>query len=283
MQPSNKNAHLLNLSNSINVTHSSLPTEKSRFPPLNKNLLFEKLNIETFKRDTCKLTQNHNHKQCIFYHNNQDRKRSGIFFSEDLCDFRKNNQICPKGDLCDRSHNQVEQLYRIEKFKKKFCLHYPKNLEKCEYGRYCSFAHDEIEVLTDLIHNYIYNYDFYIFHYKTVSCPFNLNHHQKSLCVYAHNWQDFRRKPNHYNYQQTPCPYWNPNDHILNYEKGCPNMLNCQNCHGWKEAEYHPLNYKTKKCPNDKNCRRNQDCPHYHNFEEQRLKSYFFYYKNYKK
>lgn len=270
-----KNAHLLNLSNSVNVTHSSLPTEKARFPPKPSNKVFEKLSLETFKREPCQLTHSHNHKQCIFYHNAQDRKRAGNFYSEDLCEFRKANQACPKGELCEKSHNQVEQLYREEKFKKKFCLHYPKNLEKCEYGRYCSFAHDESEILTELIHNYVYDMDFYIFHYKTVSCPYNLNHHVKSLCVYAHNWQDFRRKPNAYDYDPVPCPFWNPNDHIVNYEKGCPYMFNCMKCHGWKEAEYHPLNYKTRKCPNEKNCRRNQDCPHYHNAEEQRFFSIF--------
>ena len=271
MQPSTpKNAHLMNLANAVNLTHSSLPTEKCKYPQMPRNDLFEKLNLDTFKLEPCKIQQTHNHKQCIFYHNNQDRKRPGKFYSEDICEYRKNNQSCPRGDSCPKSHNQVEQLYREEKFKKKFCLHYPKNLELCEYGRYCSFAHEESECLTELIHNYIYDYDFYIFHYKTVSCPFNLNHHVKSLCVYAHNWQDFRRKPNIHNYDQAACPNWNPNERILAYEKGCPHVLNCTKCHGWKEAEYHPLNYKTKKCPNEKNCRRSQDCPHYHNVEEQR-------------
>ena len=31
-------------------------------------------------------------------------------------------------------------------------------------------------------------------------CPYNFTEHDKSYCVYAHNWQDYRRKPHIYNY-----------------------------------------------------------------------------------
>jgi len=34
-----------------------------------------------------------------------------------------------------------------------------------------------------------------MFYYKTEFCPFNLTEHDKSKCVYAHNLQDYRRKP----------------------------------------------------------------------------------------
>ena len=85
-------------------------------------------------------------------------------------------------------------------FKTKFCSHYPNSIDKCEYGIYCSFAHSESDIMIELIHNYEFDSDFYMFHYKTVFCPFNLTAHDKSICVYAHNWQDFRRKPNLYNY-----------------------------------------------------------------------------------
>jgi hypothetical protein len=42
---------------------------------------------------------------------------------------------CPKGDRCPKSHNKVEQLYRHDKYKKKFCPTYPDHLEECLYGR----------------------------------------------------------------------------------------------------------------------------------------------------
>ena len=28
---------------------------------------------------------------------------------------------CPKGDLCENAHNRVEQLYKCDKYKTKFC------------------------------------------------------------------------------------------------------------------------------------------------------------------
>lgn len=50
--------------------------------------------------------------------------------------------------------------------------------------------------MIELIHNLEYDNDFYIFYYKTVWCPFNYINHDRANCVYAHNWQDYRRKPN---------------------------------------------------------------------------------------
>lgn len=40
-----------------------------------------------------------------------------------------------------------------------------------------------------------------MFYYKTEFCPFNLTEHDKSKCVYAHNWQDYRRKTDIYSYE----------------------------------------------------------------------------------
>ena len=40
-------------------------------------------------------------------------------------------------------------------------------------------------------------------------------------------------------------------------------------CHGWKEQEYHPLNYKTKPCE-DKKCQGNLECPYYHGNHDRR-------------
>jgi hypothetical protein len=42
-------------------------------------------------------------------------------------------------------------------------------------------------------------------------------------------------------------------------------MENCDKCHGWKEHEYHHINYKTKKCSNGINCKkRDRDCAYFH-------------------
>ena len=49
----------------------------------------------------------------------------------------------------------------------------------CEYGRFCSFAHSEMEIGIELIHNFEFDEDFWVFWYKTVWCPFNLSFHDK--------------------------------------------------------------------------------------------------------
>jgi len=45
--------------------------------------------------------------------------------------------------------------------------------------------------------------------------------------------------------------------------------MDCENCHGWKELEYHPLYYKTKPCNNGKKCNK-KDCPFHHSNAEKR-------------
>lgn len=62
-------------------------------------------------------------------------------------------------------------------------------------GDFCSFAHHEFDIKAELIHNLEFDQDFYLFYYKTIWCPFNYINHDRAICVYAHNWQDFRRKP----------------------------------------------------------------------------------------
>jgi hypothetical protein len=255
---------------STDVTHSSLQTE-----PVNDSYstpIAEHLDLCSFKTKPCQLNTQHNHKHCPYYHNAKDKKRLGFFYSTDLCEYaEKDPSSCMHGDSCPRAHNRVEQLYRPEKYKTKFCTFYPANLEKCDYGSFCSFAHSECDIVIELIHNYEYDDDFYIFHFKTIWCPFNLTQHDKALCVYAHNWQDYRRKPNLHNYDPIPCPNWKSTDFILNYEDGCVFREKCTKCHGWKEHEYHPFNYKVKPCSAVKSCLKARDCPHYHMAREKRV------------
>ena len=258
-----------NVFDSTDVTHSSIMSESLSGPT--HIPIIEHLDLNNFKIKPCPLNSQHNHKHCPFYHNAKDRKRLGYFYCAELCDFaEKEGVTCPNGDMCPKSHNRVEQLYRQEKYKTKFCTFYPGNLEKCDYGLFCSFAHHENDIIIELIHNYEYDDDFYMFHFKTVWCPFNLTQHDKALCVYAHNWQDYRRKPNIYSYDPAPCSNWKSTDFILNYEDGCPYKEKCPKCHGWKEHEYHPLNFKSKPCPAGKNCAKGRDCPHYHIARERR-------------
>lgn len=161
-------------------------------------------------------------------------------------------------------------MYREDKYKRKFCSKYPDKISDCEYGDFCSFAHNENEIKIELIHNYVFDSDFYIFHYKTVWCPFNLTTHDKGLCVYAHNWQDYRRKPSEYDYISEACPHWKPNDYIQDYAQGCPNELSCDRCHGWKELEFHPLIYKMHLCRQGNKCKQEGACPQYHSEKDKR-------------
>eukprot|EP01017_Pseudomicrothorax_dubius_P033534 TRINITY_DN4500_c0_g1_i3.p1 TRINITY_DN4500_c0_g1~~TRINITY_DN4500_c0_g1_i3.p1 ORF type:complete len:546 (-),score=70.81 TRINITY_DN4500_c0_g1_i3:34-1671(-) len=257
---------------STDVTHSTINTEPVH-PGSGQNVFIEHLDLTYFKVNQCTITSMHNHKQCPYYHNNKDRKRTGVVYSAELCEFagRDDGASCPDGDLCSKSHNRVEQLYRQDKYKTKFCSHFPSNIKACEYGVFCSFAHSEQDIIVELIHNLEYDDDFYMFYFKTVLCPFNLTQHDKAQCVYAHNWQDFRRKPQLHNYEPVACSNWKSTDFILSYEDGCPLGQQCTKCHGWKELEYHPLNYKTKQC-GTKNChKKGRDCPFYHTSRERRI------------
>ena len=269
-----KKSFLLNYENneSFDLTRTSFMTE-SWSPKLPT---FEYLDLKIFKVFPCNNLNPHNYKTCCYYHNIKDRRRTSVNYISELCEYIEKNRECPKGEMCNRSHNFIEVLYHTDKYKTKFCSFFPNNVHNCEYLQYCSFAHSEHEIIIDLLHNYDFDDDFYMFHYKTVWCPFNLSQHNKALCVYAHNWQDFRRRPDKYLYDYTPCEKWKNNEIILNYENGCHKTYECNKSHGWKESEFHPLNYKTRLCSISKPCTKSKDCPFYHTPAEKRLKKYSF-------
>ncbi|OMJ86333.1 hypothetical protein SteCoe_12184 [Stentor coeruleus] len=239
------------------------------------------LDLLTFKVNLCNISEPHNPKLCVFYHSTRDRRRLGNY-SYEMC-AENEKDLCGNPDTCLKSHNRVEQLYHPDKYKMKFCTFYPKKIHECEYSSYCSFAHSETDIKIELVHNYQRNEDFYMYSFKTVWCPFILQH-DKAMCVYAHNWQDFRRKPKDVNftdltqptgmccaYNSVPCPSWKSSNFILSYEEGgCKNMTSCKKCHGWKEIEYHPNTYKMKPCSQGKKCTKQQDCPFYHSNKDRR-------------
>lgn len=97
------------------------------------------------------------------------------------------NKECHFGDKCQKAHNRVEEFYHPDKYKAKFCSSYIKGSE-CEYGEYCSFAHSEAEISVELIDKFKKDIDFYMFHFKTVWCPYNEDDHKRDICVFAHNW-----------------------------------------------------------------------------------------------
>ena len=98
-------------------------------------------------------------------------------YTPDLCEVQ-NSDKCVNQDQCQMSHNRVESVYHPEKYKSKYCTKYPKNLHKCDYGDYCSFAHSTKELKTRLIHKMMKDADFYMFYFKTEWCPFNKEHNK---------------------------------------------------------------------------------------------------------
>ena len=164
----------------------------------------------------------------------------------------------------------MERLYHPDKYKKKFCQNYPNTTDFCEYGKLCSFAHSDSELKIEKLHLMEHTENFNIYFYKTEFCP-KASFHDKSSCLYAHNVQDYRRKPNKFSYQAIECEYWNKSDNIKNYSDGnCPFEMNCDKCHGWKEYEYHPNIYKTKACSFGKNCNK-KECAFFHFKYDNRL------------
>lgn len=94
-------------------------------------------------------------------------------------------------------------MYHPLSYKKRYCKKYLGLSKKCEFGEYCSLAHSESELTAKPIHNYEFDQDFFIFHYKTVFCPF-FDCVSKD-CIYAHGWREYRRKPHLYNYEPSQC------------------------------------------------------------------------------
>lgn len=170
-----------------------------------------------------------------------------------------------------QAHNRVEQLYHPHNYKRKFCSYFPFKLQNCEYKELCSFAHCEDEILVKTLHNLDYDEDFFMFLYKTEWCPMNLTHHNKSKCVYAHNLQDFRRKVHESNYSPELCENWDFKSFVKSSTQHCKLGNACPKSHGWKESEFHPLNYLTRSCLSSENCPRGIECPFFHSPQDKRL------------
>lgn len=229
-----------------------------------------------FKVEKCELKSKHSDKQCYFYHSNKDRRRNLMttYYSCELC--TNADKSCINGDLCTKSHNQIEVLYHIDKFKTRFCCFYDESKsltkinEECPYGSICSFVHSEAEIRIELIDKLPRNESFYLYSFKTILCPYD-SYHDKANCVYAHNYQDYRRNPLYFTYDKKHCHNWNSKKFVVNYSEECSKSYNCSYSHGWKELDFHPLVYKTVKCKFHKGgCEKGDNCPYYHNNEKKR-------------
>ncbi|CAD7953937.1 unnamed protein product [Amoebophrya sp. A25] len=161
----------------------------------------------------------------------------------------------------------------------KLCGSFP-NPMNCVYGPRCRFAHKRSELGSLLFRQSEESVqdvtdEFLILKYKTKWCP-HLYQHNWTYCVYAHNYQDYRRNPQ-IGYGPVPCPFWDPRDTAKsNYNDRCKFGAQCPFSHGSKERAYHPLNFKVSTCqdigPNDcrKDCTREPFCAFYHDEGDKR-------------
>ena len=95
--------------------------------------------------------------------------------------------------------------------------------------------------------------------------------HNKAACVYAHNYQDFRRKPHLFCYLPDICTNWKPDSFVESYIDGFKHQEKCFYSHGWKEQLFHPYYYKTILCPEQLKCTKGSDCHFYHTQKDKRV------------
>ena len=193
--------------------------------------------LASFKTTPCGNPLPHSPKCCVGYHSPQDQRRSPPPPESSLCRFAQKGRRCPAHPLCRFAHNMVEAYYHPSAYKTKLCAK-----QDCEYGEFCCFAHREEELRVPLIHLLPRDDAFYRLKYKTQFCPMSYLPHERGECVYAHNWQDFRRAPSDVDYSELPCPDWDGGQFLNTYWDGCPRGLNCLFAHGWNELKYHAKN-----------------------------------------
>lgn len=222
------------------------------------------LDLSIFKTQPCKDNSPHEIKKCIYYHFKSEKRRplTRFVYSKTLC---TKKQKCTS-DSCAYAHNFIEQIYHPDNYKKKYCKDFIERAN-CKFGIYCALAHSDMELKIKPLHLMRIDRDFLLFHFKSEFCPFSKIEHDRFKCVYAHNWQDYKR-PYNMSLKPVPCKNWDKEKEIIVYEEGCHQGNNCEYCHGWKECEYHYLNFKKYDCKKGALCERKEVCSFKHNESE---------------
>lgn len=239
------------------------PTRRSASHGEPVNPLFIQLSLFDFKKVKCPERRYHEIGKCWMYHNDCDMIRD-----PQRAQYRAIK--CPKYNCdhqaCGLSRNYLEKMYHPDTYKRKICFEYFAR-GVCKYDEYCALAHSFLELKIPLLNFFEIDRDFLLFHFKTEFCPFNLFEHDKFLCVYAHNFQDYRRK---WSQELTPkvCKDWNPNTRVEVYESACPRGFQCPYCHGWKELDYHHTLLKKVPCKKLGSCERKHLCSYYHSNDD---------------
>jgi len=175
-----------------------------------------------------------------------------------------------------RPHFQRANQPPPTRHKQRFCASLP-DVSQCRRGAACAFAHSREEARTPLLTEEqeqqvtsALTEEFFMFKFKTLWCPIGVQHDWQS-CVYAHNYQDARRKVS-IGYGPRPCPYWAKKEPNAEYAQRCPLGLRCPYSHGAKEQLYHPQYFRTVICRDvrAKACPRKSLCAFFHKRPERR-------------
>jgi len=159
--------------------------------------------------------------------------------------------------------------------KRRFCATFPQ-VGKCKQGASCAYAHAREEVLGPVCSEAEERLegvgsDFFMWTYKTQWCPIG-SFHDWQECIYAHNYQDYRRDPR-LGYSTLVCPDWEKANRSPDYCSRCPRGFSCGYAHGAKEQLYHPGYFRSVLC-NDhfhgKRCPRGRQCAFFHKKKEKR-------------
>lgn len=232
-----------------------------------KNPLFLSLILDQFKSSPCDSQMACSQSNCTGWHSSKDLRRP-------FRQVRYSKHDCP--DSCEKtnckfSNTIIEQKYHPDNYKKRYCRDFiVKGV--CLYGRLCSMAHSDLEMKIRPLHLLPFDRTFAYYYFKSEFCPFIKTKHERFTCVYAHNWQDYKRP---YRQDQRPvtCIHWDRDKTILRYEDECPDGYDCVFCHGWKELEYHPCNYKKQLCEKF-SCPRPIVCSFRHDSPEEAMTEY---------
>lgn len=237
-----------------------------------------------FKTLPCRRETPHDHRCCLFYHTERDRRRPvfgdnpdpwgssmPVYVAEPCNESFDDKKVCPRGDACVFCHSTVELLYHPDFFRKRLCNQ--AMTTGCPRAHLCASAHTREELLAPYFteeQEKNPSEEFVAWNFKTQWCPIG-GQHDWETCMYAHTYRDWRRTPA-VGYSSRPCPHWaqsvasGPTELI--YEMRCPNGMACPLAHGAKEQLYHPQFYKTSRC--SENCKRGALCAFTHGEHDRR-------------
>jgi hypothetical protein len=96
-----------------------------------------------------------------------------------------------------------------------------------------------------------YDDRFYMYRYKTAYCPNIAVKHDWTLCIYAHRFTDYRRRPDQFQYYPEECTQLNMETWVIvckRHRGECRDGDDCRYSHSTAERLYHPMKYKTSPC-----------------------------------